>query len=376
MAHEKHNGQHTTVATNRLYDIGTSVWLDDLSRDLLHGTENFELFLLERNILGITTNPAIFSAAISAGGDYDRQLDELREENVTAEEAVYRMSIRDVQEACDVLAGVYQDTHGRDGRVSIEVDPRYAHDEEKTITQARELWKQVARPNAMIKIPATDESLPAVTTALSEGISVNVTLIFSVDRYKQVIDAYKEGLKRAAAQGRDLEEIHSVASFFVSRMDVEVDKRLETIGTPEALALRGKAGIANARLAYHLFLDSFTDVDELPPRANKQRPLWASTGVKNPEYPQNMYVVELAGPDTVNTMPMNTINVVNELDQLKGDTLTYADEQAREVFDGLEQVGIDLADVVAVLEREGVEKFVTAWQDLLDSTEEKLNAAK
>lgn len=376
MAHENNNGKHAMVATNRIYDIGTSVWLDDLSRDLLHGTENFDLFLLERNILGITTNPAIFSAAISAGGDYDRQLEELRAENVTAEEAVYRMSIRDVQEACDVLAGVYQDTHGRDGRVSIEVDPRYAHDEEKTINQARELWKQVARPNAMIKIPATDESLPAITTALSEGISVNVTLIFSVERYKQVIDAYKKGLKLAAQQGRDLEEIHSVASFFVSRMDVEVDKRLETIGTPEALALRGKAGIANARLAYHLFLDSFNDVDELPPRANKQRPLWASTGVKNPEYPQNMYVVELAGPDTVNTMPMDTINVVNEMDQLKGDTLTYADEKAREVFAGLEKVGIDLDDVVAVLEREGVEKFVTAWQELLDSTEEKLNAAK
>lgn len=376
MAHENNNGKHAMVATNRIYDIGTSVWLDDLSRDLLHGTENFDLFLLERNILGITTNPAIFSAAISAGGDYDRQLEELRAENVTAEEAVYRMSIRDVQEACDVLAGVYQDTHGRDGRVSIEVDPRYAHDEEKTINQARELWKQVARPNAMIKIPATDESLPAITTALSEGISVNVTLIFSVERYKQVIDAYKKGLKLAAQQGRDLEEIQSVASFFVSRMDVEVDKRLETIGTPEALALRGKAGIANARLAYHLFLDSFNDVDELPPRANKQRPLWASTGVKNPEYPQNMYVVELAGPDTVNTMPMDTINVVNEMDQLKGDTLTYADEKAREVFAGLEKVGIDLDDVVAVLEREGVEKFVTAWQELLDSTEEKLNAAK
>lgn len=361
-----------TVATNRIYDIGTSVWLDDLSRDLLHGSTNFESFLLERNILGITTNPAIFSAAISAGGDYDRQLDELRAENVTAEEAVYRMSIIDVQEACDVLAGAYQDTHGKDGRVSIEVDPQYAHDEEKTINQARELWQRVGRRNAMIKIPATDESLPAITTALSEGISVNVTLIFSVDRYKQVIDAYKKGIELAAKNGRNVEDIHSVASFFVSRMDVEVDKRLEAIGTEEALALRGKAGIANARLAYHLFLNSFSDFDELPPRSNKQRPLWASTGVKNPDYPQNMYVVELAGPDTVNTMPMATINVVNEMDELKGDTLTYADQHAEKVFDGLKNVGIDLEDVVAVLEREGVEKFVTAWQDLLDSTEEKL----
>ena len=362
------------VATNRIYDIGTSVWLDDLSRDLLNGQGNFETFLLERNILGITTNPAIFSAAISAGGDYDRQLEELRKEGVSAEEAVYRMSIADVQQACDVIDPIYQDTNGRDGRVSIEVDPRYAHDEAKTIAQARELWKQVGRRNAMIKIPATDESLPAITTALSEGISVNVTLIFSVDRYKQVIDAYKEGIKLAAKNGHDVEHIHSVASFFVSRMDVEVDKRLETIGTDEALALRGKAGIANARLAYRLFLDSFNDLDELPPRANKQRPLWASTGVKNPEYPKNMYVVELAGPDTVNTMPMGTIDAVNDMDELKGDTLTHGDEAAKQVFDGLEKVGIDMDDVIAVLEREGVEKFVTAWQDLLDSTETNLNS--
>ena len=361
------------TAIDDLYQVGTSTWLDDLSRERI-ATGNLGEVKQAKSIVGVTTNPAIFAAAMGSGTHYDEQLAELKQAGTTADAAVYAMSVKDVQDACDLFRDTYEATGGKDGRVSIEVDPRFAADEQKTIAQARELWQLVDRDNLMIKIPATDESLPAVTAALAEGISVNVTLIFSAERYKQVIDAYKEGIKLAAKNGHDVEHIHSVASFFVSRMDVEVDKRLETIGTDEALTLRGKSGIANARLAYRLFLDSFNDLDELPPRANKQRPLWASTGVKNPEYPKNMYVVELAGPDTVNTMPMGTIDAVNEMDELKGDTLTHGDEAAKQVFDGLEQVGIDMDDVIAVLEREGVEKFVTAWQDLLDSTETKLNS--
>ena len=231
------------------------------------------------------------------------------------------------------------------------------------------------RENLMIKIPATDESLPAVTAALSEGISVNVTLIFSVERYKQVIDAYKEGIRQAEANGHDVSAIHSVASFFVSRMDTEVDNRLETIGTEEALALRGKAGIANARLAYALFLDEFGGdgaVDKLPAIANVQRPLWASTGVKNPAYPATMYVTELAGPDTVNTMPEKTLDAVLAEGGVHGDTLTGTEAEATRVFEQLAAVGIDLGDVVQVLEHEGVEKFVDAWGELLDSMTARL----
>ena len=224
----------------------------------------------------------------------------------------------------------------------------------------------------MIKIPATDESLPAITASLAAGISVNVTLIFSVERYREVIAAYKEGIRQAADNGHDVSTIYSVASFFVSRMDTEVDNRLDAIGSQEALALRGKAGVANARLAYQVFLDEFADMSALPAGANKQRPLWASTGVKNPEYPADMYVVELAGPDTVNTMPEATIDAVLDANNVHGDTLTGTAPAAQQVFDQLEAVGIDLADVVSVLEREGVEKFVDAWQELLDSMEATL----
>jgi transaldolase len=217
----------------------------------------------------------------------------------------------------------------------------------------------------MIKIPATDESLPAITEALADGISVNVTLIFSVERYLEVIEAFKAGIKRAAENGHDVSSIHSVASFFVSRMDTEVDNRLEAIGSDEALALRGKAGIANARLAYAEFLKAFPG--DLPEGANPQRPLWASTGVKNPAYPASMYVTELAGPNTVNTMPEGTIDAALSEAELKGDTLTGTEAESQEVFDQLRAVGIDLADVVKVLETEGVEKFVDSWTELLES---------
>lgn len=361
------------TAIDDLYQVGTSTWLDDLSRERI-ATGNLAEVKDAKSIVGVTTNPAIFAAAMGSGTHYDEQLAELKQAGTTADAAVYSMSVKDVQDACDLFRDTYEATGGKDGRVSIEVDPRYAADEAKTIAQARELWQLVDRENLMIKIPATDESLPAVTAALAEGISVNVTLIFSVERYKQVIEAYKEGIRKAAANGLDVGTIHSVASFFVSRMDTEVDKRLETIGTDQALALRGKAGIANARLAYALFESEFgaACADQLPAGANVQRPLWASTGVKNPAYPATMYVTELAGPNTVNTMPEKTLDAVLRDGGVTGDTLTGTEAVSREVFAALRSVGIDMDDVVAVLEREGVDKFVNAWQELLDSMAAKL----
>ncbi|QPK82402.1 transaldolase [Corynebacterium qintianiae] len=356
---------------DQLYEIGTSTWLDDLSRDRIT-SGNLDEIKASKSIKGVTTNPAIFAKAMSGGNAYDLQLADLKAAGSDVDTAVYAMSVKDVQDACDLFADVFEATGGKDGRVSIEVDPRYAADEARTVEHAAELSKLVDRPNVMIKIPATDESLPAIAATLAAGISVNVTLIFSVDRYRQVIDAFREGVRRAEANGHDVSAIHSVASFFVSRMDTEVDNRLETIGTDEALELRGLAGIANARLAYQLFLDEFSDMSQYPEGANKQRPLWASTGVKNPDYPATMYVTELAGPDTVNTMPESTLDAVLAESEFKGDTLTGTAEQAKETFDKLEAVGIDLGDVVGVLEREGVDKFVDAWQELLDSMAQNL----
>ena len=356
------------TAIDRLAEAGTSTWLDDLSRERIV-SGNLAEIKAAKSLAGVTTNPAIFAKAMSSGTAYDEQIAELKAGKVGVDEAVYAMSVKDVQDACDLFRDVYDATGGQDGRVSIEVDPRHADDEAATVAHAKELWALVDRPNVMIKIPATDASLPAITQALAEGISVNVTLIFSVERYKQVIDAYVAGIDKAAANGHDVSRIHSVASFFVSRMDTEVDNRLDAIGTDEARALKGKAGIANARLAYQLFLDSLGD---LPEGANKQRPLWASTGVKNPDYPADMYVIELAGPDTVNTMPEPTIDAVLNGDNVHGDTLTGTADEARTVFEQLATVGIELDDVVAVLEREGVDKFVDAWQELLDSMLENL----
>ncbi|AKK11157.1 transaldolase [Corynebacterium uterequi] len=354
-----------------LYSVGTSTWLDDLSRERIT-SGNLEEVIKNKSVVGVTTNPAIFAAAMSKGEAYDAQIAELKEAGVAVDEAVYAMSIDDVRDACDIFADIYKTSGGKDGRVSIEVDPRISADREATIAQARELWAKVDRPNVMIKIPATDESIPAISDALAEGISVNVTLIFSVDRYQQVLDAFVDGVKRAAENGVDVSTIHSVASFFVSRMDSEVDKRLEAIGTDEALALRGKAGVANARLAYARFLE-FSDKIDVPEGTNFQRPLWASTGVKNPDYPSDMYVVELAGPNTVNTMPEATIDAALNGSGVTGDTLTGTAAEAQRVFDSLVGVGIDLDDVVAVLEKEGVDKFVAAWSDLLKTMQANLS---
>ncbi|WKD61245.1 Transaldolase [Corynebacterium ciconiae DSM 44920] len=352
-----------------IYELGTSTWLDDLSRDRLDSGNLAEL-IETKSIKGVTTNPAIFAKAMTTGTAYDEQLKELASSQLGADEAVYAMAIDDVRRACDVFAEVFEQTHGVDGRVSIEVDPRISAEREATLVQARNLWKRVDRPNLMIKIPATEESLPAISDALAEGISVNVTLIFSVSRYREVIAAYIEGIQRAAENGHDVSTIHSVASFFVSRLDTEVDARLEKIGSEEALALRGKAGVANARRAYDVFQESFADAD-LPAGAQVQRPLWASTGVKNPDYPADLYVTELVGPHTVNTMPEGTIDAALEA-SAKGATLSGHTTESEELFAQLDSVGVDFEDVFDTLEREGVEKFVDSWNDLLEKIDARI----
>lgn len=357
-------------AIDDLKKVGTSTWLDDLSRDRLT-SGNLKELLCSKSIVGVTTNPSIFAAAMGKGTAYDEQIGELKQSGSSVDDGVYTMAIKDVQDACDLFAEIYKESDGKDGRVSIEVDPRISADRDATLTQAKNLWERVNRPNVMIKIPATKGSMPAISDALAEGISVNVTLIFSVPVYRSVVAAYIDGIKRAAENGHDVSKIHSVASFFVSRVDTEVDKRLDAIGTPEALALKGKAGIANAHRAYAAFEDLFKDAD-LPEGAHVQCPLWASTGVKNPDYPQDMYVTELAGPDTVNTMPEKTIDAAIEGNGIHGDTLTGKGDEAEELFQKLSTLGIDFDDVFQVLEREGVEKFVQAWEELLDSMKGKL----
>jgi transaldolase len=358
---------------------GVSVWLDDLSRDRLN-TGNLQELIDTRCVVGVTTNPTIFQKALSEGHAYDEQVAELAERGADVDATVRTVTTDDVREACDVLRPQWEASDGVDGRVSIEVDPRLAHDTDKTILQAIELWKIVDRPNVFIKIPATLAGLPAITATLAEGISVNVTLIFSVDRHRAVMDAYLAGLEAAKAGGHDISKIHSVASFFVSRVDTEVDKRLEKIGTEEALALRGKAGVANARLAYAAYQEVFeggSRYESLKASgARVQRPLWASTGVKNPDYPDTMYVTELVAPHTVNTMPEKTIEAVAEHGEIAGDAVTGRAAEAQELFDQLSEVGVDLPDVFKVLEDEGVEKFDASWMELLEATKGQLDAAK
>ncbi|AHI20065.1 MAG: transaldolase [Corynebacterium casei] len=354
-----------------LAKIGTSTWLDDMSRERLE-SGNLKELLSTKSIVGVTTNPAIFAAAMSKGTAYDADIEKLKAERAKADEAVYSLAIDDVRDACDVFQEVYEKSGGKDGRVSIEVDPRISDDGEATIAQARELWNRVGRENLMIKIPATDGSMGAISEALADGISVNVTLIFSLERYKQVIEAFKTGIRRAAANDLDVSKIHSVASFFVSRVDVEIDKRLEEIGSEDALALRGKAGVANAQQAYALYVSELENATDLPEGTNLQRPLWASTGVKNPDYSPTLYVSELAGPNTVNTMPEKTIDATLESDTLHGDTLSNSAEESAKVLEDIAAIGVDLDDVFAQLEREGVEKFVDAWNELLESVSPRL----
>ncbi|MFJ7077134.1 transaldolase [Streptomyces sp. NPDC098781] len=360
----------------RLADEGVSIWLDDLSRKRIESGNLAEL-IANRNVVGVTTNPSIFQAAIGSGEGYEEQLADLAVRGVTVDEAVRMMTTADVRAAADVLRPVYDATGGRDGRVSIEVDPRLAHDTTATIAEAGQLAWLVDRPNVMIKIPATQAGLPAITEVIAHGISVNVTLIFSLERYREVMDAYLAGLEKAAANGLDLSGIHSVASFFVSRVDAEIDRRLTAIGTDEALALKGRAALANARLAYEAYEDVFGGrrwTALTGTGANKQRPLWASTGVKDPAYKDTLYVDELVAPGTVNTMPEATLNATADHGEITGDTVTGGYAQARADLAAVEALGISYDDVVTRLEDEGVAKFEVAWQDLLDAVKNSLGS--
>ncbi|MBD0841387.1 transaldolase [Streptomyces sp. TRM68416] len=365
----------TAGALKRLSDEGVSIWLDDLSRERI-ASGNLAEVVETKNVVGVTTNPSIFQAAIGSGDGYEEQLADLAVRGVTVDEAVRMMTTADVRAAADVLRPVYEATGGRDGRVSIEVDPRLAHRTAATIAEARQLAWLVDRPNVMIKIPATKAGLPAITAVLAEGISVNVTLIFSLERYREVMDAYLAGLEQAQAKGLDLAAIHSVASFFVSRVDSEIDKRLTALGTDEALALKGKAALANARLAYQAYEEVFASDRWLKlaaADANKQRPLWASTGVKDPAYKDTLYVDELVAPGTVNTMPEATLDATADHGEITGDTVTGGYARARADLAAVEGLGISYDEVVSLLEDEGVAKFEAAWQELLDAVAKSLD---
>ncbi|WP_406373258.1 transaldolase [Streptomyces sp. NBC_01550] len=346
---------------------GVSIWLDDLSRKRI-ASGNLAELIERKHVVGVTTNPSIFQAAIGSGEGYEEQLADLAVRGVTVDEAVRMMTTADVRAAADILRPVYDATRGRDGRVSIEVDPRLAHDTAATVAEAKQLGWLVDRPNVMIKIPATKAGLPAITEVIGLGISVNVTLIFSLERYREVMDAYLAGLEKAQAAGIDLATVHSVASFFVSRVDSEIDKRLAKVGTDEALALRGRAALANARLAYEAYEAVFA-ADRwaalATASANKQRPLWASTGVKDAAYKDTLYVDELVAPGTVNTMPEATLDATADHGDIHGDSVTGGYAQARADLAAVERLGISYDEVVKQLEDEGVSKFEAAWEDLL-----------
>jgi transaldolase len=365
-------------ATKDLAAAGVSVWLDDLSRELLDSGD-LQKLIDERGVVGVTTNPTIFANALSKGDRYQDQVDALVKKGADTDLAVFEITTDDVRAASDVFKPLFESTGGQDGRVSIEVDPRLARDTAGTIDSAKKLWATVDRPNAMIKIPASLEGLPAITAVIGEGISVNVTLIFSLERYRAVIDAYLAGLEQAKAKGIDLSTIRSVASFFVSRVDTEIDKRLNAIGTDEAKALKSKAGVANAQLAYRAFEESTATArwEELAAAgAHVQRPLWASTGVKDPKLPDTLYVVELVAKNTVNTMPGATLEATFDHGQVRGDTVTGSYATADETMNALAAVGVDYDDVVALLETEGLDKFEKSWGELLGTVTDELERAK
>ncbi|WP_067141821.1 transaldolase [Microtetraspora malaysiensis] len=361
----------------RLTGAGVSIWLDDISRDRLR-TGNLAALIRDKQVVGVTSNPTIFAAALTKGDAYDAQLHDLRVRGVSVDEAVRSITTFDIRWAADVLRPVFNATNGVDGRVSIEVDPRLARDTERTIAEARALWWLVDRPNLFIKIPATVEGLPAITQCLAEGISVNVTLIFSLERYRAVMDAWLEGLEKAKANGVNLAAIESVASFFVSRVDSEIDARLDRVGTPEAAALKGKAAVANARLAFAAFEEIMASPRWQALRAagaRPQRPLWASTGVKNPDYPDTLYVDQLVTAGTVNTMPEKTLDAVADHGKISGDTIRPFYEQAWNTMAALKEAGVDYDDVVRVLESEGVDKFEVSWKELLETVTAELGKA-
>ena len=360
-----------------LADAGVSIWLDDLSRQRLT-SGSLETLIHDQHISGVTTNPTIFAKAISDADAYAEQVDRLGAEGVSTDLAIRAITTDDVRAAADLFKPVYDDTDGVDGRVSIEVEPTLARETEKTIAQAKELWETVGRENVFIKIPATKEGLPAITETLAAGISVNVTLIFSLERYKAVAAAFLAGVEKALDNGHDVTKLGSVASFFVSRVDSEIDKRLDAVGTEEAKALKGKAAIATARLAFEAYEEIFgserwREIETAG--AKPQRPLWASTGVKDPAYKSTMYVEQLVTTGVVNTMPEATINAVAEQGEVTGDTVRGTYDEARKLFADLEALGISYDEVVQVLEDEGVSKFDVSWSELQETVTSALKAA-
>src|SRR5881275_496546 len=363
------------MAESRLQQLsarGQSVWIDYLSRDLLEQGE-LKRMMEEDAVVGVTSNPTIFQKAISSGNAYDEQLKEVLQHEDDPKEIFLQLSSQDVDAATGLLAQVHEE-NAQDGYVSWEVDPTLAYDREGTFDEAMRLFKWIEKPNLYVKIPATKPGLGAIEDCVAQGKNINVTLIFSLQRYKEVVEAYLRGLERLVASGGKPSEVHSVASFFVSRVDTEADKRLDKIGSPAALALRGKLAIANAKLAYEHYQQEFSG-----PRwefleskgATPQRCLWASTSTKNPEYRDVIYVEELIGPHTVNTMPEETIRAFQEHGEVRGDTVLEGWDEAHAVFDRLEKVGIDYDDVVETLELEGVQKFADSFDELLEGVRSK-----
>jgi transaldolase len=363
----------TTSRIHGLAAAGVSVWSDQISRSMLDTGELATR--IERDaVTGVTSNPTIFAGAIVGSSDYNEQLQDLKSAGVPAEEIAKNLMAADIQRGCDLLRGVFGATGGEDGYVSVEVSPTLADDSQATVAEARDWVKQISRSNLLVKVPATPEGVPAIRALIGEGISVNVTLIFSLERYDEVMEAYVAGLEDFRSSGGDLSTIASVASFFVSRFDTEVDPRLEAIGTDDALALRGVTAVANARVAYGQFLEKFESKRFRSLEADGarvQRPLWASTSTKNPAYPDLIYVEGLVAATTVNTMPLATIDAYQDHGDALPSPFGSGDiEQARQDLERLGSVGIDYEEIVLILEEEGVDKFTKSWLELLERVEQ------
>ena len=354
-----------------IHSLGQSIWYDFISRDFIASGQMQKL--VEKGIRGMTSNPTIFEQAIAKGNDYDEQIRTLDTSGASLDDIATALFVTDIQNACDVIRPVYEESNGADGYISLEVSPTLAHETDATIKEAHRLWNAVDRPNLMIKIPATPEGIPAIQSCISEGISVNITLIFSLAQYQAVCEAYLSGLETRSSQGQSLNRIHSVASVFVSRIDAMIDNQLQTLGTSEALALQGKAGVANTKLVYQTFQHIFSGDrwEALATNgANLQRPLWASTSTKNPDYPDLLYIDTVIGPHTVNTVPPATLEAI--LDHgIAALTVEDGAEEAQVTLQKIESVGIALADVMNALLREGVEKFAKSFHSLFEKLEAK-----
>jgi transaldolase len=364
------------MAKSRLHELtehGQAVWFDTLSRDLIQSGE-LKRMMDEDAVTGLTSNPTIFQKALSSGDAYDEDLKKLLAETDDPTEIFFSLALQDIRDAADVLRSAYDASKGVDGYVSMEVEPGIAYDTEKTFEQARWIAKEVDRPNLMVKIPATMPGLPAIEDCTAKGTSINITLIFSLDRYKAVVEAYLRGLERLVASGGDPSKVVSVASFFVSRVDSETDKRLDAVGHPE---LQGKLAIDNAKLAYEHYLEVFNS-DRWAylegKGATKQRCLWASTSTKNPEYRDVMYVEDLIGPETVNTMPLETIRAFQDHGEVRGDTVLEGVDDAQALLQKLAEAGVDYDDVTDTLEQEGVQKFCDSFDQIVESIREKRSA--